>query len=84
MTLETAKDAVLYLCKMADKAKNMPSKGITINFFGGEPMLRFEEIIKPLVEWAEKLNINYSTLLYRFRRGWSVEKAFNTEVKNAK
>lgn len=37
-----------------------------------------------LVEWAEKLNINYSTLLYRFRRGWSVEKAFNTEVKNAK
>lgn len=33
-----------------------------------------------LVEWVRILGFNYSTLLYRLRRGWSVEKAFNKEV----
>jgi hypothetical protein len=29
------------------------------------------------VEWAKKLNIKYSTLSERLRRGWSIERAFN-------
>lgn len=33
-----------------------------------------------LVEWARILGFNYSTLLYRLRRGWSVEKAFTKAV----
>ena len=30
-----------------------------------------------LAEWAEILGVKYSTLLYRFRRGWSAEAALN-------
>lgn len=33
-----------------------------------------------LKEWSGILGFNYSTLLYRFRRGWSVEKAFKEKV----
>ena len=58
------------------KVQNLNRKANRIIKYGNES--------HTLVEWAEKLNINYSTLLYRFRRGWSVEKAFNAEVKNAK
>ena len=44
-----------------DKAKKIIEWGlkesngntITVNFFGGEPMLEFERIIKPLVMWTE-------------------------------
>jgi hypothetical protein len=33
------------------------------------------------VEWAKELNMDYSTLLTRLRRGWTVERAFTTPVK---
>ncbi len=48
MTLETAKDAARFLM-----ANVRASGGGTpeINFFGGEPMLEFDTVIKPLVEW---------------------------------
>lgn len=50
MTLETAKDAATFLINnaKAEGGKQRPE----INFFGGEPMLMYESIIKPLVEWV--------------------------------
>ena len=47
MSLQTAKDVVSFLQLSQDK-----SLGFT--FFGGEPMLEWENIIVPLVEWAEQ------------------------------
>lgn len=47
MNLQTAKDVVSFLQLSQDK-----SLGFT--FFGGEPMLEWENIIVPLVEWAEQ------------------------------
>lgn len=35
---------------------------------------------KTLTEWAEQLGIKSNTLLYRLRRGWTVERAFTTRV----
>ena len=49
MTLDIAKKALDFLIKNAEKVGDTPS----VNFFGGEPMLKFEEIIKPLIEYAE-------------------------------
>ena len=49
MTLEVAKKALDFLIKNAEKVGDTPA----VNFFGGEPMLKFEEIIKPLIEYAE-------------------------------
>lgn len=34
-----------------------------------------------LAEWEEKLNMNKGLLKNRLRRGWNVEKAFNSKVK---
>lgn len=50
MTLETAKKALDFLVNNAKQANEIP----TVNFFGGEPMLKFEEIIKPLMIYAEE------------------------------
>lgn len=49
MALSTAKDAARFLM-----ANAVASGGGTpeINFFGGEPMLEFDTVIKPLVEWV--------------------------------
>ena len=46
MTIEVAKDIVRFLHKSKPK-----SVGFT--FFGGEPMLEWDTIIVPLVEWSE-------------------------------
>lgn len=50
MTLETAKDAARFLIDnaKAEGGKRRPE----INFFGGEPMLMFDSVIKPLVEYV--------------------------------
>ena len=48
MTLETAKAAADFLLENARRAGVRPE----INFFGGEPMLMFDSVIKPLVEWV--------------------------------
>ena len=56
MTLQIAKDAVDFLYNNVKRKreiyKNNNIKG-NINFFGGEPMLLFKEIIVPLVEYVE-------------------------------
>lgn len=48
MTLETAKAAADFLLENARRAGVRPE----INFFGGEPMLMFDSVIKPLVEYV--------------------------------
>lgn len=55
MTLDIAKQAILWLWNN----KNPSKEKIHVTFFGGEPMLKYEEIIKPLVEWIN----NQSTIL---------------------
>lgn len=51
MSLQTAKDSILYLLR------TLPDKDrLTIAFFGGEPMLRYDEVIVPLVNWSRDLN----------------------------
>lgn len=47
ITYKVAEDAAKFLAKNAFKDNRTPS----INFFGGEPMLRYKDIIKPLTEW---------------------------------
>lgn len=47
ITLQTAKDAANFLARNAEGTKEIPS----INFFGGEPMLMWEEIIVPLTNY---------------------------------
>lgn len=53
MDLPTAIAAVTWI-----KANQGRVDNTHINFFGGEPMLKFDEIIKPTVEWAERLGIS--------------------------
>lgn len=50
ITYEVAKDAAIYFAKNALQVGKKPS----INFFGGEPMLRYEDIIKPLTIWIRE------------------------------
>lgn len=47
ITYEVAQDAAKFLARNALESGTRPS----INFFGGEPMLRYKDIIKPLTEW---------------------------------
>ena len=49
MTLDVAKKALDFLVKNSEISGDTPS----VNFFGGEPMLKFDEIIKPLIKYAE-------------------------------
>lgn len=49
MTLETAKGAARFLMENAGAAN---AGAPEMNFFGGEPMLEFDAVIKPLVEWV--------------------------------
>ena len=62
MSLATAKAAAGFL------RRNALASGCTpeINFFGGEPMLRYEEVIRPLVEWAHT------------ERGWALRFSITT------
>lgn len=43
--------------------------------------VRYKGVTKPLIDWAEELNISKQVLYARIRQlGWSVEKAFETPV----
>ena len=33
-------------------------------------------------DWADELGINYLTMCWRIKKGWTVERAFSTFVKN--
>lgn len=46
MTLDVAKDVLTFI-------QNSHSKSPGFTFFGGEPMLEWDEIIVPLVEWSK-------------------------------
>ncbi len=48
MTYETAKDAVDFYAKNALDELATPS----VTFFGGEPMLRYDDIVKPIIEYV--------------------------------
>ena len=37
--------------------------------------------IHTIAEWASLIGIKQNTLLYRLRRGWSVDRAFNTKTQ---
>lgn len=53
MTLEIAQQAVKWL---KNNYKLNPKNDMFINFFGGEPLLQFDQIIVPLVEENKKVN----------------------------
>lgn len=48
----------------------------------GKTILTHKGETHKLSEWARLLGINQSTLLYRLRRGWSVERALTEGVHN--
>lgn len=56
MNLDTAKDAVKYLIRNLEwkQTHGFDQKRIRINFFGGEPMLLYQQIIHPLVIWINE------------------------------
>lgn len=56
MTYETAKDAVDFYARNAVLEATEPQ----VTFFGGEPMLKYEEIIKPLVEYIRSTYGDYN------------------------
>ena len=60
MNLDTAKDAVLWLLQNRELKKS--NKDVSVNFFGGEPTLLWDEIIVPLVTWSKENNqpVHYS------------------------
>lgn len=57
MTLETAKDSIDYLVKNQEQRvlthPTAKDEKISVTFFGGEPTLLWDEIIVPIVEYAE-------------------------------
>lgn len=55
MTFEVAKDCADFYARNAIEEKTVPN----ITFFGGEPMLRFDDIVKPLVEYIRKTYGDY-------------------------
>lgn len=79
--LETVKAAVMFLI---NECKSVSGSNPSFAFFGGEPMLQFERIIVPTVEWAqssglcEKHHLSFSmttngTLLTRGKLKWLKE-----------
>ena len=44
-------------------------------------IITYRDRTQTLTEWADELHINRNTLLYRIRRGWTVERALSTEMR---
>ena len=59
MKLDTGIAAIQWLVSNYEKREDSQKHDIHINFFGGEPTLRYEELIVPLMEWADR-NITLS------------------------
>lgn len=59
MDLQTAKDAAHFILKNLEKKNKKFNKNekAKINFFGGEPMLLYDEIIVPLVNYVKENNL---------------------------
>lgn len=45
-------------------------------------MITFNGKTQCMLDWAKELEIKPITMVARFRRGWSVERAFNTPIKH--
>lgn len=43
--------------------------------------ITFDGRTQPLAAWVEELGIRHTTLIQRFNRGWSVERAFTTPLR---
>ena len=54
MPLEVGQAAVKWLVSNYYKRDKKDRENIHINFFGGEPMLRYEQLMVPLMEWADR------------------------------
>lgn len=62
MTLQIAKDAVAFIVRNAEKRGETPS----INYFGGEPLLKWQDIIVPLTDhirhrYGDKFDLSMTT-----------------------
>ena len=54
---------------------------IQVNNRSNNVRLEYNGETRTLAEWAVHLGMKYHTLRTRFRKGWSVERAFTTSVK---
>ena len=54
---------------------------IQVNNRSNNVRLEYNGETRTLAEWAAHLGMKYHTLRTRFRKGWSVERAFTTSVK---
>ena len=61
-------------CRWADHKTQCRNRSSNIN-------LTFRGESKTLVEWCEELDLKYSTILCRIKRGWSTEAAFLTPIR---
>lgn len=53
----TMKTAIMFILKKYDESGKRSARYPSFNFFGGEPMLHFEDIIKPTVIWTEETGL---------------------------
>ena len=58
-------------CRWADTKTQARNKRNTI-------IVNYKGVEKSVIELCEELNLNYSKIISRLKRGWLVEKAFET------
>lgn len=64
-------------CRWADaktQANNRRRRGNLI-------LVKYQGIVKPLIDWADALGINYSTLQWRYKQGWEGDRLFQRAPK---
>lgn len=54
------------MCFIENKVKSKELKEITISFFGGEPLLKFNQVIWPIIEFAKMKCVENNKKLYLF------------------
>lgn len=60
-------------CRWAEPRDQSNNTNITLK-------LEYQGSVKPASEWSRVLGIDHNTLLYRIRRGWSVDRALSTKA----
>ena len=46
-------------------------------------MVTYRGETRPLIEWAERLDIYYHTLRGRLQKGWTTDRALSTPIKRS-